>query len=61
MKTRKARNNRTLDAFNAQASLDTAGAARNVKDYRRGESIYSQGDAAGTVMYIQKGGVNCPW
>lgn len=26
-------------------------------DYRRNESIYSQGDAADTVMYIQTGGV----
>ena len=26
-------------------------------EYGRGESIYIQGDAAETVMYIQKGGV----
>jgi CRP/FNR family cyclic AMP-dependent transcriptional regulator len=43
--------------FNAQAFLDTAGVARKVTQYRRNESIYSQGDAAETVMYVQKGGV----
>jgi CRP/FNR family transcriptional regulator, cyclic AMP receptor protein len=43
--------------FNAQAFLDTAGVARKVMQYRRNESIYSQGDAAETVMYVQKGGV----
>jgi CRP-like cAMP-binding protein len=37
--------------------LDTAGVARKVMDYRRGESIYSPGEAAQTVMNIQKGGV----
>lgn len=26
-------------------------------EYRRGESIYTQGDSAETVMYIQKGGI----
>jgi len=43
--------------FDAQRFLDTAGVARKVKEYSRGESIYSQGEAAGTVMYVQKGGV----
>jgi CRP/FNR family cyclic AMP-dependent transcriptional regulator len=44
-------------SFDAQTFLDTAGVARKVVDFRRGESIFSQGDAAETVMYIQKGGV----
>jgi CRP-like cAMP-binding protein len=44
-------------AFDAQAFLDTAGVSRKVLEFRRGDSIYSQGDAAETVMYIQKGGV----
>jgi CRP/FNR family cyclic AMP-dependent transcriptional regulator len=43
--------------FNAQAFLDSAGVARKVVEYRRTEKIYSQGDPASTVMYIQKGGV----
>jgi len=48
---------RSAITFNAQAFLDTAGVARKVTEYHRNESIYSQGDTAETVMYIQKGGV----
>ena len=44
-------------AFDAQAFLDSAGAARKVVEYRKSQEIYSQGDAAASVMYIQKGGV----
>jgi CRP/FNR family cyclic AMP-dependent transcriptional regulator len=53
-KAKKVRNN---GFFNPQIFLDTAGVARKVVEYRRSESIYSQGEAADTVMYIQKGGV----
>ena len=44
-------------AFNAQTFLDSAGVARRVVEYRRSEKIYSQGDPAKGVKYIQKGGV----
>ena len=57
MKPKKRKNNGGVGAFNAQAFLDTAGVARKVVEYRRGESIYSQGEAADSVMYVQKGGV----
>jgi CRP/FNR family cyclic AMP-dependent transcriptional regulator len=57
MKLKKSRNNGKAGMFNAQKFLDTAGVARKVEEYSRGESIYSQGEAAGTVMYVQKGGV----
>jgi len=57
MKPRKPKKNGKVDSFDPQIFLDTAGVARKVIEYRRGESIYSQGDAAETVMYIQKGGV----
>jgi CRP/FNR family cyclic AMP-dependent transcriptional regulator len=57
MKPRKLKKNGKVDSFDPQVFLDTAGVARKVIEYRRGESIYSQGDAAETVMYIQKGGV----
>jgi len=43
--------------FNAQAFLDSAGIAKQIVEYRRGEGIFSQGDACDSVMYIQKGGV----
>jgi CRP/FNR family transcriptional regulator, cyclic AMP receptor protein len=55
--TGRAKTGRTTGAFNAQEFLDTAGVSRKVVEFHRGESIYSQGDTAETVMYIQKGGV----
>ena len=57
MKAKQHGKNGNGDHFDAQVFLDTAGVARKVMEYRRGESIYSQGDPADTVMYIQKGGV----
>jgi CRP/FNR family cyclic AMP-dependent transcriptional regulator len=44
-------------AFNVQAFLDSAGVARKVVEYRRSEKIYSQGESATNVLYIQKGGI----
>lgn len=44
-------------AFNAQAFLDSAGVARKVKEFKRAEVLYSQGDAAKSVLYLQEGGV----
>jgi CRP/FNR family cyclic AMP-dependent transcriptional regulator len=43
--------------FDPQAFLDTAGVARRVVEYRKLQKIYSQGDPANTVMYVQEGGV----
>jgi CRP/FNR family cyclic AMP-dependent transcriptional regulator len=57
MKPKTQKKNGNGDFFDPQVFLDTAGVARKVIEYRRAESIYSQGDAAETVMYIQKGGV----
>ena len=44
-------------AFDVQAFLDSAGGARKIVAYRRGEVIFAQGDPCETVPYIQKGGV----
>jgi CRP-like cAMP-binding protein len=44
-------------AFDAQAFLDSAGVARKVKEFKRPEAIYAQGDAAESVLYLQSGGV----
>src|SRR5882757_8465923 len=57
MKARKTNQNGTARDFDPQVFLDSAGVARRVVDFRRGESIYSQGEAADSVMYVQKGGV----
>ena len=43
--------------FDLRVFLDTAGVARQIVKYRRSEKIYSQGDPASGVKYIQKGGV----
>jgi CRP/FNR family cyclic AMP-dependent transcriptional regulator len=57
MKPKQRNNKANGTVFNAQLFLDTAGVARRVVEYRRGESIYSQGEPADSVMYVQKGGV----
>ena len=44
-------------AFNVQAFLDSAGVSRKIVEYRRSQKIYTQGDPATSVMYIQNGGV----
>jgi CRP-like cAMP-binding protein len=41
--------------FNARAYLASAGVARKVVEYRRSEKVFSQGDPATNVLYIQKG------
>ena len=43
--------------FAAQGFLESAGVAKTVVQYGRGESIFAQGDPCSHVMYIQAGGV----
>ena len=57
MKPKKLKKNGNIESFDPQVFLDTAGVARNIAEFRRSESIYAQGDAANSVMYVQKGGV----
>jgi CRP/FNR family transcriptional regulator, cyclic AMP receptor protein len=44
-------------AFNAQTFLESAGVAKTIVQYGRGDAIFTQGDACAHVMYIQAGGV----
>jgi CRP/FNR family cyclic AMP-dependent transcriptional regulator len=44
-------------AFDAQAFLVSAGAARKVVEYESSETVFTQGDSATSVLYIQRGGV----
>ena len=44
-------------AFNAQDFLDSAGIARKVTEFKKREAIFSQGDPARNVLYMQKGAV----
>jgi CRP/FNR family cyclic AMP-dependent transcriptional regulator len=57
MKKPNHKNNGKADGFDPQVFLDTAGISRKIAEFRRNESIYSQGDAASSVMYVQHGGV----
>jgi CRP/FNR family cyclic AMP-dependent transcriptional regulator len=43
--------------FDLQSFLDTGGVARHILRFRKSEKIYTQGDVASGVKYIQKGGV----
>ena len=45
------------ETFNAQAFLDSAGVARRIVEFRRGEVIFSQSDPCASVMYLHAGGV----
>jgi cAMP-binding proteins - catabolite gene activator and regulatory subunit of cAMP-dependent protein kinases len=44
-------------AFDAKVFLDTSGAARKVIEFKKAEVVYSQGDAAKSIMYLQAGGI----
>jgi CRP/FNR family cyclic AMP-dependent transcriptional regulator len=44
-------------AFDVQAFLDSAGVARKIVAYGKSQKIYSQGEPAQNVMYIQNGGI----
>ena len=47
----------SVRTFNARAFLAHAGVARTIVQYRNQERVYSQGDLASTVIYLQQGGV----
>jgi CRP/FNR family transcriptional regulator, cyclic AMP receptor protein len=44
-------------SFDAQAFLDSAGVTRKIKQAERAEVVYSQGEAAKSVIYLQEGSV----
>lgn len=48
---------KVIDGFDAQAFLDSAGVGRKIKLANRADIIYSQGEAANTVMYLKEGSV----
>jgi CRP-like cAMP-binding protein len=47
--------NAKLPPFDANAFLASAGVAKRVAQFRKSQKIYSQGDPAGNVLYIQAG------
>jgi CRP/FNR family transcriptional regulator, cyclic AMP receptor protein len=48
---------RSVRRFDAQKFLDSAGLKRRIVKYQRGRQIFSQGDPAADVLYIQSGAV----
>lgn len=44
-------------AFDTQGFLDSAGVSRKVAEFKKKETVFSQGDPAKNVLYIQQGGV----
>jgi CRP-like cAMP-binding protein len=51
------RTTRSAPAFNPQAFLDSSGTDRSLAEYGREETIFTQGDACGMVLYIRTGSV----
>jgi len=48
---------KTRRGFDAEAYLESAGPARKVVKYRRGEVVFSQGDPGNDIRYIQQGAI----
>jgi CRP/FNR family cyclic AMP-dependent transcriptional regulator len=48
---------KSMRVFDVEAFLSSAGTARKVLECRRKQRIFSQGDAANTVLYVQEGAV----
>jgi CRP/FNR family transcriptional regulator, cyclic AMP receptor protein len=48
---------RPLPAFDLHEFLESAGIARRITKYPRGAAVFSQGDAASDVFYLQQGSV----
>jgi CRP/FNR family transcriptional regulator, cyclic AMP receptor protein len=44
-------------AFNPQVYLESVGASRRVEEFGKKQAIFSQGETADSVMYVQKGSV----
>ncbi|HEY4739187.1 MAG: Crp/Fnr family transcriptional regulator [Candidatus Acidiferrales bacterium] len=49
--------NLSIPAFDMKLFLASAGRGRRVSKFQRKKTIFTQGDPAGTVMYIQEGAV----
>ena len=48
---------KTRRGFDVEAYLESTEPARTVAKYRRGEIVFSQGDPANDIRYIQKGAI----
>jgi len=57
MTSRKRRKRSPQRLFDAQRFLDSTGSAKKIVKYHSAAVVFSQGEAASSVMYIQHGGV----
>ena len=57
MATRKGAARAPVQSFDLQAFLDSVGTARTVRKYARSAAVFSQGDSANDVFYLQQGSV----
>jgi CRP/FNR family transcriptional regulator, cyclic AMP receptor protein len=48
---------RKKSAFDAEVFLESVGVSRRVEEFRKKQTIFSQGDSAESVMYVQNGSV----
>jgi CRP/FNR family cyclic AMP-dependent transcriptional regulator len=56
-KARPATSRQAPPKFDAEAFLESAGAARRVVSFPKGRVVFAQGAASDSVMYVQKGGI----
>jgi CRP-like cAMP-binding protein len=56
-KPRRVQSRKEGPAFDAEAFLESAGAAQRVISYPKGKIVFSQGQPSDAVMYIQKGSI----
>ncbi len=57
MANAKQRKHTNSHAFDTQQFLESAGAAKRIVKYGPSETVFAQGDAATSVMYVQDGSV----
>jgi CRP/FNR family transcriptional regulator, cyclic AMP receptor protein len=51
------KNSKASRPFDVAVYLETAGVKRKIVHYRKGQTIFSQGDESGSVLYLQSGSV----
>jgi CRP/FNR family cyclic AMP-dependent transcriptional regulator len=45
------------NTFDPQVYFESVGASRTAKNFKRKQAIFSQGDPADSIVYVQNGGV----
>jgi CRP-like cAMP-binding protein len=48
---------REAPPFDVEKYLQTAGVARKIENYRKGQTIFTQGEPCHSVMYLKRGAV----